>query len=278
MDRQLADAGYTPAFFRNAKKNRANERDSKDFYGHGWGFAWPSDRRILYNRASARPDGKPWSERKKLVWWDAEASKWTGLDVPDFIATKAPDTNRPANAIGDDALAGDKPFILHADGFGWIWVPTGLNDGPLPAHYEPLESPVRNPMYPSRQTNPAANGRTRAGNEYATSPDNRFPYVLTTYRLTEHHTAGGMSRTLSHLAELQPELFCEFRLNWRQELSIMTGEWVTDRHVARSHRSACLDHAPHAVAHSRTARPCTGWAALPLGVFWSWSRATSETT
>jgi formate dehydrogenase major subunit len=213
--------------FPEPKKNRANERDSKDFYGHGWGFAWPSDRRILYNRASARPDGKPWSERKKLVWWDADSSKWTGIDVPDFVATKRPDHQPKPGAEGDDALAGDKPFILHADGLGWIWVPTGLNDGPLPAHYEPLESPIRNPMYPSRQTNPAANRETRAGNEYASSPDNRFPYVLTTYRLTEHHTAGGMSRTLSHLAELQPELFCELSVELGQELSIMNGDWVT---------------------------------------------------
>ena len=208
-------------------KNRANERDSKDFYGHGWGFAWPSDRRILYNRASARPDGKPWSERKKLVWWDVEAGKWTGLDVPDFVATKPPDHQPEPGAYGDDALPGDKPFILHADGLGWIWVPTGLNDGPLPVHYEPLESPVRNPMHPSRQTNPVANARSRPGNEYASSPDNRFPHVLTTYRLTEHHTAGGMSRTLSHLAELQPDMFCELSLGLALELSVSNGEWVT---------------------------------------------------
>ncbi len=128
--------------------------------------------------------------------------------MPDFVATKPPDShNLKPGAEGDDALAGDKPFILHADGLGWIWVPAGLNDGPLPAHYEPLESPIRNPIYPARQTNPAADPRTRPGNEYASSPDSRFPHVLTTYRLTEHHTAGGMSRTLSHLAELQPELF-----------------------------------------------------------------------
>ena len=213
--------------FPKEHQNRANERAPKDFYGHGWGFAWPSDRRILYNRASARPDGKPWSERKKLVWWDAEDKKWTGLDVPDFGATKPPDYQPPADAEGDDALAGDKPFILHADGLGWIWVPTGLNDGPLPAHYEPLESPVRNPMYPRRQSNPAANLRTRVGNEYATSPDGRFPYVLTTYRVTEHHTAGGMSRTLSHLAELQPELFCEISVELAELLSIAPGTWVT---------------------------------------------------
>jgi formate dehydrogenase major subunit len=208
-------------------ENRANQRASKDFYGHGWGWAWPADRRILYNRASARPDGKPWSERKKLVWWDESSKKWTGNDVPDFVATKPPDYEPPAGAEGDDALAGDKPFILHPDGLGWIWVPAGLKDGPLPAHYEPLESPVRNPMYPKRQSNPVADTRTRVGNEYATSPDSRFPFVLTTYRLTEHHTAGGMSRTLSHLSELQPELFCEISPELAKKLSIIPGEWVT---------------------------------------------------
>jgi formate dehydrogenase major subunit len=208
-------------------QNRANERASKDFHGHGWGFAWPADRRVLYNRASARPDGKPWSERKKLVWWDEAGKKWTGDDVPDFVATKAPDYKPPAGAVGDAALAGDKPFILHADGFGWIWVPVGLNDGPLPSHYEPLESPVKNPIYPKRQSNPVAELKMRGGNQYATSPDGRFPFVLTTYRLTEHHTAGGMSRTLSHLAELQPEIFCEISLAMAKELSIIPGEWVT---------------------------------------------------
>jgi formate dehydrogenase major subunit len=210
-----------------AGRNRANERNSNDFYGHGWGFAWPSDRRILYNRASARPDGKPWSERKKLIWWDAEARKWTGFDVPDFVATKPPGYQPKPGDEGDDGLAGDKPFILHADGLGWIWVPMGLNDGPLPTHYEPLESPICNPMYPSRQANPVGNRRARPGNEYASSPDSRFPHVLTTYRLTEHHTAGGMSRTLSHLAELQPELFCEISLELAQQLSVSNGEWVT---------------------------------------------------
>jgi formate dehydrogenase major subunit len=208
-------------------RNRANERNSQDFHGHGWGFAWPSDRRILYNRASARPDGAPWSEQKKLIWWDAEARKWTGLDVPDFVATKPPDHQPKPGDEGDDGLAGDKPFILHADGLGWIWVPAGLNDGPLPAHYEPLESPIPNPIYPSRQANPVANRRTRPGNEYASSPDSRFPHVLTTYRLTEHHTAGGMSRTLSHLAELQPELFCELSPELGEQLSISNGDWVT---------------------------------------------------
>src|SRR5439155_941553 len=114
-------------------------RKSRDYLGHGWGFAWPSDRRIIYNRASARPDGSPWSERKKLVWWDSE--KWTGIDVPGFVKGKAPEYEPGEGAEGLDAIPGDAPFILHEDGLGWLYVPNGLQDGPLPTHYEPLESP-----------------------------------------------------------------------------------------------------------------------------------------
>jgi formate dehydrogenase major subunit len=207
-------------------QNRANERESRDFYGHGWAFAWPSDRRVLYNRASARPDGSPWSDRKKLVWWDEKQKKWTGLDVPDFTPTKPPDYIPPRGAEGDAALAGNRPFILHPDGLGWIWAPAGLADGPLPTHYEPLESPVRNPLY-SQQTNPAEMPKIRPDNQYAHSPDDRFPYVMTTYRLTEHHTSGAMSRTLSHLAELQPEPFCEISRELAAERGIKNSDWVT---------------------------------------------------
>lgn len=207
-------------------ENLANKREPRDFYGHGWGFAWPSDRRILYNRASARPDGTPWSERKKLIWWAAEQKKWVGNDVPDFTPTKAPDYRKNADSRGDDALNGDKPFIMHPEGLGRLFVPTGLKDGPLPTHYEPLESPVGNMLYPAHATNPAANTMERDDNRYAHSPDPRFPYVLSTYRLTEHHTAGGMSRYLSHLAELQPELFCEISNELAAELDIRHGSFV----------------------------------------------------
>ena len=95
-----ADAGSTRACFPRPGENRANERQPRDAYGHGWGFAWPADRRILYNRASARPDGQPWSERKKLVWWDEHQAEWTGLDVPDFTKTKPPDYQPPPDARG----------------------------------------------------------------------------------------------------------------------------------------------------------------------------------
>jgi len=206
--------------------NKANARAPRGRYGHGWGYTWPLDRRILYNRASARPDGKPWSERKALVWWDEEKSEWAGHDVADFTRGKAPDYRPGAGVGGDEALPGDAPFIMHPDGMGWLWVPTGLKDGPLPAHYEPLESNVRNPLY-DQQTNPSALTLARADNPYASSPDERFPYVLTTYRLTEHHTAGGMSRTLSHLAELQPELFAEISPELAREAGVANGDMVT---------------------------------------------------
>jgi formate dehydrogenase major subunit len=206
--------------------NRPRQRTAKGRYGHGWGFAWPSDRRILYNRCSARPDGAPWSERKKLVWWDEAAGEWTGDDVPDFAKRKPPGYRPLPGAKGDDAIAGDQPFTMHPDGLGWIWVASGLKDGPLPTHYEPLESPVGNPLY-GRQTNPAAQAKERPDNAYARLGDPRYPHVLTTYRLTEHHTAGGMSRTLPHLAELQPELFAEISLELAAEEGIANGEWVT---------------------------------------------------
>ena len=110
---------------------------------------------------------------------------------------------------------------------GWLWVPVGLNDGPLPTYYEPIESPVVNPMYPAVQSNPAEKNQARPYNEYAGMADKKFPYVMTTYRLTEHHTAGGMSRTLSHLAELQPEFFCEISPELEKEVGVMNGEFVT---------------------------------------------------
>jgi formate dehydrogenase major subunit len=117
---------------------------------------------------------------------------------------------------------------LHPDGVAWLFVSVGLKDGPLPAHYEPLESPIPNPLYKGANVNPAAIKEERQDNVYAKSPgDPRFPYVFTTYRLTEHHTAGGMSRTLSHLAELQPELFCEVSPELASEIGLQHGAFAT---------------------------------------------------
>jgi len=213
---------YSGVFGRDGV-NKANSRKSRDYLGHGWGFSWPSDRRIIYNRASARPDGRPWSERKKLIWWDSE--KWTGIDVAGFVQGKPPDYEPEVGAEGLDAIPGDAPFILHEDGLGWLYVPKGLQDGPFPTHYEPLESPVSNELY-SRDTNPPEHWFPRSENRFAPPGDSRFPFVLTTYRLTEHHTAGGMSRFLSHLAELQPEMFAEISPELAGELKIRNGDYI----------------------------------------------------
>jgi len=195
-----------------------------------WGWAWPANRRTLYNRASADPDGNPWSERKAFVWWDAATRRWTGHDVPDFPVDKAPDYRPPAGMGGPDGLAGDDPFIMQADGKGWLFAPSGLLDGPLPAHYEPQESPVTNPFY-SQQANPTRQVFKRTDNYQNPSgpePGSQvYPYVFTTYRLTEHHTAGGMSRWLPYLAELQPAFFCEVSPELAGERRLAHLGWAT---------------------------------------------------
>jgi formate dehydrogenase major subunit len=195
-----------------------------------WAWAWPMNRRILYNRASADPEGKPWSERKKYVWWDEREKKWVGEDVPDFSPTKRPDYEPPDDAIAEDAIRGDNPFIMQAEGRGWIFVPAGLTDGPFPTHYEPHESPFENALY-NQQSNPVRQRFPRDDNPYNPSdghPSTRvFPYVLSTYRLTEHHTAGGMTRTVEHLSELQPEMFCEVSPDLAEERGLENGGWAT---------------------------------------------------
>jgi formate dehydrogenase major subunit len=192
-----------------------------------WGWAWPANRRLMYNRASADPDGKPWSGRKAYVWWDEELGKWTGHDVPDFIADRPPSYRPGSDAEGIDTIAGDSPFIMQADGRGWIYAPTGLRDGPLPTHYEPQESPFDNPLY-RQQRNPARKEWRRPDNPYHRPfSDPEHPYVITTYRLTEHHTAGGMSRWLPWLSELQPELFCEVSPELAAERGLRNGGWAT---------------------------------------------------
>jgi formate dehydrogenase major subunit len=191
-----------------------------------WGFAWPSNVRLLYNRASADPQGRPWSERKKWVWWDTERSEWTGYDVPDFPRTKPPDYAPPADAKGLDAHPGTAPFVRLVDGLGALFAGPAMRDGPLPTHYEPWESPVGNLLYPNQPRDPLVGTFDRPDNPYQGPADPRFPYVLTTYRLTEHHTAGGMSRWVPWLAELQPAGFVEISPELARELGVGNGDWV----------------------------------------------------
>ncbi len=237
---QLADDGSTSCgcwiycgVYADGVNQAARRKPGReqDWVANEWAWAWPANRRILYNRASADPDGKPWSERKALVWWDEEQAKWVGHDIPDFAGTKSPHHRPPPGATAAEALSGTDPFIMQADGKAWLYVPSGLTDGPLPTHYEPQDSPFPNLLYrqqrnPVRQLLPP-----HPDNRYqpsGTEPGSEvFPYVATTYRLTEHHTAGGMSRWLPYLAELQPEFFCEVSPELAAERGLAHTGWAT---------------------------------------------------
>ena len=195
-----------------------------------WGWVWPADRRMLYNRASADPDGKPWSERKKYMWWDE--------DRPLGRAGRARLPRRPGSARsarpGRWAARRRWPATIRSScrptARAGCSRPTGLVDGPLPAHYEPQESPVRNALYPQQQA-PARVLFPREDNMDAPSAGSPgadvYPFVFTTYRLTEHHTAGGMSRWSPYLAELQPEMFCEISPELAAERGLENGGWAT---------------------------------------------------
>ena len=206
--------------------NRAAARNPDGYTFLGWGFSWPANRRILYNRASADPQGRPWSERKKYVWWDEQEKKWTGYDIPDFPVNKPPDFMPAPGAVGMDAHSGSDPFIMKPDGKGWLFVPKGLKDGPLPTHYEAAESPVQNALY-QQQSNPAAKYfRDRPDNRLSPAGDPNYPIVITTYRLTEHHVSGPMTRWMPWLNALQPSLFVELSPELAIEKHIRHGEWV----------------------------------------------------
>src|SRR5206468_2908830 len=166
----------------------ASKAKAGDYLAHGWGFVWPANRRIIYNRASADPSGKPWSEKKKLIWWDAEQKKWVGNDVPDFPGTMAPDAPRAKDGPFK-GVSGTDAFIMNPHGLGQFFA--SIVDGPFPEHYEPFESPTHN-LLSKVQNNPVAKVYNVGDLNKLGTPD-KYPYILTTYRLTEHHAAG-MSR------------------------------------------------------------------------------------
>jgi formate dehydrogenase major subunit len=225
-------------------RNRAHERPPNPQSAirnpqSAWCWAWPANRRMMYNRASADPQGNPWSERKRYIWWDPEQQKWTGHDIPDFPVDRPPDYRAGEGAKGMDAIDGDSPFIMHSDGKGWLFAPTGVKDGPLPTHYEPIESPVNNPLYaqnvnpatiiPEHELNPIAPSSTNEqGNSKFEIRNSKstYPIVATTYRLTEHYLSGGMSRFDSWLNELQPAMFVEISPELAAERGIEHGDWM----------------------------------------------------
>jgi formate dehydrogenase major subunit len=176
----------------------------------GWGWSWPANRRVLYNRASCDVDGKPWDATRRQIWWNESTQKWVGNDVPDFKA----DSN-PKDHMG--------PFIMNAEGVGRIFAPLGaFVDGPFPEYYEPFESPIQNPLHPQRTNNPVVTGLKSADDKYGTVKD--YPVVCTTFRLTEHYHYWTKNNPMN--VQLVPEPFIEMSAEMANDMGIRGGEKV----------------------------------------------------
>ncbi len=215
--------------YHGSKGNRAAARELDDpgEMGNypGWGFAWPLNRRVLYNRASADPDGRPWAPDKAVIWWDAGQGRWVGHDVPDFVPTRAPTDP-----------GGRSPFIMLAEGVGRNFA-AGMAEGPFPEHYEPYESPVSNALNPV-PLNPAVKIWTGEGNERGDASE--FPVVASTWRLTEHQHSGAVTRRQTRLAELVPEPFVELSPSLAEARGIRSGDWVVVRSARGQARARAL--------------------------------------
>ena len=213
---------YSGVFNRDGV-NKANARQSKDYLGHGWGFSWPSDRRIIYNRASAKPNGEPWSERKNL-------SGGTRKNGPASTFLISRQTNLPIiDREGTKLVLMVSAATRRSSCTKTAWAGCTFRKVCRTAHSRRTTSRWNRRCeirFYSRDTNPAVNWFTRNENRFAPPGDPRFPYVLTTYRLTEHHTGGGMSRFLSHLSELQPEMFVEISPELAAKLKIDNSDYV----------------------------------------------------
>ncbi len=195
--------------------NQMARRDNADPFGIGmtlgWAWAWPMNRRILYNRAAARPDGTPWGPEKRLVWWNGH--RWVGADIPDF-----PDASPPSAGVG--------PFIMNQEGVGHFFGGSMMMEGPFPEHYEPFESPiVGNPLHPNNPqavNNPAARVFPDDRARFGTAKE--FPYAATTYRLTEHFHFWTTHAKLNSI--MQPQKFVEIGESLANELGIKEGNKV----------------------------------------------------
>ena len=172
-----------------------------------WAWSWPVNRRILYNRASVDKTGNPFDPKRPVITWNATEKKWEG-DVPDGGAPPVDDEK------------GAYPFIMVPEGVGRLYALT-MKDGPFPEHYEPVESPMKNPLS-KVQNNPCADVGTNV-----TCDLNRYPYIGTTYRMTEHWQAGAMTRSLPWLVELVPNMFVEISESLATEKEIKNGDRVT---------------------------------------------------
>ena len=194
------------------KGNMMARRDNSDPSGLGntlnWAFAWPANRRVLYNRASCDPSGKPWDPNRKLVWWDG--SKWTGADVPDF----KPDVP-PGHPMG--------PFIMQPAGAARLFALDTLAEGPCPDQYEPFKTANdTNPLHPKVISNPAARVFKDDLEDFGKSAT--YPYAGTTYRVTEHFHFWTKHTRMSSI--LQPQQFVEIGEELARQKGISAGDWV----------------------------------------------------
>jgi formate dehydrogenase major subunit len=192
--------------------NLAARRGTEDPSGLGifpnWGYSWPANRRVMYNRASCDLEGKPWDGSRKQVWWNEATQKWAGNDVPDFKVD-----SHPKDHMG--------PFIMNPEGVGRLFVPLGaVADGPFPEHYEPIESPVDNPLHPQQSSNPVVKKFKTEADKYGTSKD--YDIVCTTYRLTEHYHYWTKNNPMN--VQLVPEPFIEVPEELAEKMGIRGGE------------------------------------------------------
>lgn len=216
-------SGYYPG--PEKKDNKAAARGKADPSGlglyPGWAFAWPVNRRIIYNRCSADANGQPWNKDKTLVRWDEAAKAWKNLDVADF---KWIDPATKVHVPPDESAKA--PYLMLPEGKARLFVPKGLcKDGPFPEHYEALECPFHNPMS-KQQSNPAVKIWKTDHDKLAEVCDPRFPIIATTFRVTEHWQAGAMTRNLAWQSELFPEMFVEMSPSLAKAKGIKAGDWV----------------------------------------------------
>jgi formate dehydrogenase major subunit len=195
--------------------NQMARRGTDDPSGLGiypnWAWSWPANRRVLYNRASCDSDGKPWDPTRRQVWWNEQQGKWVGNDVPDFKVD-----SKPADHMG--------PFIMNPEGVGRLFGPlAAFQDGPFPEFYEPIESPIANPLHPDQSTNPVVRRFTTPLDKYGT-PAEGFTIICTTYRLTEHYHYWTKNNPMN--VELVPEPFVEVPVELADELGLRGGERV----------------------------------------------------
>ncbi len=195
--------------------NQSARRGTEDPSGLGiypnWAWSWPANRRVMYNRASCDPSGKPWDPNRKQVWWSETEQRWVGNDVPDFKADSPP----------QDHMG---PFIMNPEGIGRIFAPlAAFAEGPFPEHYEPIESPVANPLHPAQSHNPVVRKFDTELDKYGT-PDQGYNIVCTTYRLTEHYHYWTKNNPM--IVQLQPEPFVEIPEELAMELGISGGDKV----------------------------------------------------